>query len=413
MFRYSSRAILLAALILFSLSAWSQYNVVYNFTPHNATPSTGLIADAQGNAYGATVAGGGNFRSGTVYEVSRATGYHLLYAFSRDGQGGDTPRGSLTFDSAGNLYGTASQGGKSGGICGANGCGVVFELSPPASGEGGWTETVLYTFCQQKKCNDGATPMSGVIFDSAGNLYGTTEYGGVGAGTVFKLSPNSGGWTERTIYDFNGVDGEYPIGGLVFDTSGNLYGTTSTGTGSAGIVFELSPSGPAWAETILHTFGSTHDGAAPESALVFDNAGNLYGTTGSGGELNCAGSGCGTVFEVMPTAGEGWTENVIHSFNGVDGQDPLASVVLDAAGNVYGTTFSGGKTDCGGNGCGTVFRLTPESNGQWRGSFFSLPGGEGGENPTTPLLLDSSGHAYGTAANGGENSAGVMFEIRQ
>lgn len=413
--RCSQLVSLLVALVLFSVCAWAQqYQVLHNFTSTAAAPSTGLTVDSKGNAYGATVRGGDRHTSGTVYEISRTRGYQLLYSFTRNGAGGDNPRGNLTLDSAGNLYGTAPFGGLYGQDCVSNGCGVVFELSPPVGGSGQWTETVLYSFCQQKSCADGANPAWGVIFDSAGNLYGTTEAGGGSDfGTVFELSPSSGGWTEHVLESFNGTNGELPVAGLVFDGSGNLYGTTSAGTGSGGTVFELSPSGATWVESILHVFGPIPDGNTPEANLVFDSAGNLYGTTQLGGEFSCGGSGCGTVFELTPAVG-GWTENVIYSFDGDDGENPVASVVLDAAGNVYGTTSVGGDARCGeSTGCGTVFRLTPESGGQWTETFFKLPGGSGGANPVAQLTLDASGNVYGTTANGGNTNSGVLFEIKQ
>jgi len=223
----------------------------------------------------------------------------------------------------------------------------VFELTPAAGG--GWTERVLYSFGA-----DGIWPTAGLVFDAAGNLYGTTSFGGtVGWGTVFELTPaGGGGWTEQVLHNFLGYsDGETPYAGLIIDAVGNLYGTTSSGgTYGVGMVFELMPTaGGHWTEQVLHTFNFT-DGGAPYAGLIFDVAGNLYGTAGGGGTY-----GDGTVFELTPTAGGGWTEKVVHSFgNGTDGIFPRADLIVDAVGNLYGTTNYGGT-----NNYGTVFEVTP------------------------------------------------------
>ena len=294
-----------------------------------------------------------------------ATNWHEKVLHSFNGTDGWSPEAGLIFDAAGNLYGTTEYGG-TGGNCGAYGCGTVFELTP--NGSGGWTETVLYSFCPQTGCTDGANPAAGLIFDAAGNLYGTTEYAGAyNSGTVFELTPNgSGGWTETVLYSFcsqaNCTDGYGPLAGLIFDASGNLYGTTRDGGAYGyGTVFELTPTGGgAWTERVLHGFGKGTDGAGPSyyGKLIFDAAGNLYGMTLSGGAY-----GFGTAFELTPTAGGGWTEQVLYSFNnnGADGISPFAGLTFDAAGNLYGTTWEGGIYSCGGAGsaCGTVFELSP------------------------------------------------------
>ncbi len=395
---------------LLAASAWSAtYRVLYNFS---STPSSGLIVDSQGNAYGTT--SGGSNNAGTVYEMSPATGYHLLYRFSQKGAGGWYPQGNLVFDSAGNLYGTTVYGGANAKVCGNEGCGVVFELSSSSNG-GQWTETVLYSFCSQASCSDGANPHAGVIFDSAGNLYGTTEVGGIAAnccGTVFQLSPSQSGYTENVIYSFTYPnDGRLPLAGLIFDASGNLYGTTGSGgqTGN-GTVFELSPAGGGWAESLLYSFGSHHDGVTPEAGLTFDSAGSLYGTTGGGG----ATGDYGTVFELSPNGSGGWIETILHSFaGGSDGYKPMAGVVFDSSGSLYGTTIYGGATDCNGYGCGTVFKLTLRGT-QWTESLFRFPtSGSLGNWPSTPIALDSLSNVYGTTGSGGSNSDGIMFKIAQ
>jgi uncharacterized repeat protein (TIGR03803 family) len=284
----------------------------------------------------------------------------ILYRFS-GGSDGIYPNGSLVFDAAGDLFGTTNQGG-------AYGYGTVFELSPQHGG--GWTEKVLYSFGYGP---DGQNPAAGLVMDRAGNLYGTTALGGiyyncyqgVSCGTVFELSPQPGGnWTETVLHSFgNGTDGQYPLAGLIVDSSGNLFGTTESGgpynncpygfSPSCGTVFELSPTpGGGWTEAVIHSFGNGTDGQVPEAGLTFDTAGNLYGTTQYGGTYLYG----GTVFELSPNDAGGWTEAVLHSFgNAPDGMFPYyGGVVLDAAGNVYGTTASGGDYYTG-----IVFKISP------------------------------------------------------
>jgi uncharacterized repeat protein (TIGR03803 family) len=244
------------------------------------------------------------------------------------------------------LYGTTVDGG------GVTSYGTVFELTPSAGGV--WTETVLHTFAYSG--TDGYTPLAGLVFDASGNLYGTTVNGGAYKyGTVFELTPTAGGgWTETVLHSFNnkGTDGYWPYASLILDASGNLYGTTlNGGTSNVGTVFELTPTaGGGWTETVLHNFRGK-DGYNPNSSLIFDAAGNLYGTTVKGGHY-----GYGTVFELTPTAGGIWAETLLHSFNnnGTDGYWPYAGLIFDAVGNLYGTSYLGGA-----HGFGTVFEITP------------------------------------------------------
>ncbi|MFI5115931.1 MAG: choice-of-anchor tandem repeat GloVer-containing protein, partial [Terriglobales bacterium] len=262
-------------------------------------------------------------------------------------------------------------------------------------------EKVLYTF--QGGTGDGAFPQAGLIFDTAGNLYGTTSLGGAyGFGTVFELTPTAGGtWTEKVLYSFknDGTDGSNPKAGVIFDAAGNLYGTTSLGGAGVcqgagcGTVFELTPAaGGTWTEKVLHSFGGATDGVIPEAGLIFDAAGNLYGTTGYGGPYNW-----GTVFELTPAAGGTWTENVLYSFQGgADGAGPAAGLVFDAAGNLYGTTEVGGAGVCQGNGCGTVFELTPAAGGTWTENvLYRFQSGADGANPYDALIFDAAGNLYG------------------
>ena len=277
------------------------------------------------------------------------------------------PYGSLIFDAAGNAYGTTYAGGTEV-ACGTGGCGTVFEL---VHSNGKWTEKVLHSF---NRDSGGYFPSPGLVLDKAGNLYGATISGGdlhscsgTGCGVVFELIHKNKAWTEKVLRTFqqNGNDGISPQSGAIFDKAGNLYGTTSAG-GSAdcgglgcGTAFELTPSNGKWTEKILHSFHKNgQDGTDPQAQLVFDKAGNVYGTTFFGGAY----SYYGIVFELSLKNGK-WTEKVLHSFNsnGHDGNLPTNSpMVLDKAGNLYGTTSWGGNTNCGNpNGCGTVFEITP------------------------------------------------------
>lgn len=274
----------------------------------------------------------------------------VLHSFnnSTNLKGGLEPNAPLVMDSAGNLYGTTPLGGTN--CASDDGCGTVFQLVPKAGG--GWTENVLHNFNDNGK--DGMNPQAGVILGSAGNLYGTTSGGGIyGHGSVFEVSPKvGGGWTESVLHSFNdnGKDGYAPYGGVVFDTAGNLYGTTSKGgIYSNGAVFKVSPkAGGGFTEVVLHNFLSDKpDGSDPLAALIFDSAGNLYGTTFYGGVY-----GYGTVYELSPAGGNKWMETVLFSFSSnIDGyaEYPLT---MDSAGNLYGTTVGESTTTYG-----TVFEL--------------------------------------------------------
>jgi uncharacterized repeat protein (TIGR03803 family) len=277
----------------------------------------------------------------------------VLHNFNFNGVDGVNPQAGLIFDGSGNLYGTTHGGGPENN-------GAVFELTPAAGG--GWTEKVLHRFNNNNTGRDGFYPEARVIFDASGNLYGTTSGGGAHTwGTVFELTPTAGGrWTEKVLHSFpaNANDGVRPQAGLVFDSYGNLYGTTFIGGAYGfGMVFELTPTvGGSWTEKVVYNFTSLTDGTYPEAGLTFDASGNLYGTTSSGGTSSGCTFGCGTVFELIPTVRGTWTKNVLHTFNnnGTDGYYPQAGLLFDAAGNLYGTTEDGGAL-----GVGTVFEITP------------------------------------------------------
>ena len=333
----------------------------------------------------------------------------MLHTFPIGSSDGFWPRANLIFDDAGNLYGATTRGSDNGG--------TVFELTPGQNGT--WTETILNNFCSTS-C--GST-YGGLIFDAAGNLYGTTSDGGsgFGYGTVFELTPGlDGTWTETTLYNFcsasNCADGAFPYGGVIFDAAGSLYGTTASGgTHEGGTVFQLTPAGGNWTEKVLHSFDVPGNyQAGPFSGVVFDSAGNLYGTVWGGGinsdKCDPDQVGCGIVFELTPNANGTWSEKNLHRFTGKDGANPWAGVVLDAAGNVYGTTYYGGA-GCNG-GCGVVFRLS-QSNGQWTEKVihdFDVSGTDG-YFPYASLIFDAAGNLYGTASESAPDREGMVFEL--
>jgi uncharacterized repeat protein (TIGR03803 family) len=325
----------------------------------------------------------------------------VIYQFgvlgSTDGAG---PNGGLVFDKAGNFYGTTIAGGP-------DNAGTVFMLSPLQNGS--WQETILYSFCPgglQSGCPDGRQPAGGAIFDTAGNMYGTTVYGGsITEGSVFELSPPSqqgGSWTEQVLWSFGGEDdGNGPNGGLVIDAGGNLYGTTigSLGQG-AGLVFELSPGLSGWTESRLYVFCLNYpdcsDGAGPEAGVSSDKAGNLYGTTYAGGQSH--GVGWGVTYELSPTQ-NGWKETVLDVFSSAKGGRSTAGVTFDPEGHLYGSVELGGKAQCGG-----IFRVSPPGS-------FSLSGGNGCQPQASVLYSD--GALYSTSWLGGAYSEGAIFKLTQ
>lgn len=300
--------------------------VLYSFggSPDGAYPVGGLIRDDQGNLYGATN-GGGAADLGTLFKFDTSSGMEtVLHSFTGGSLDGSSPLGGLILDSSGNLYGTSYDGGGTG--CGGNGCGTVFELNVQSG------ETVLYSFAGEP---NGANPNGNLLRKADGSLYGTTQYGGTwGMGTVFRLSPNG---RESVLYNFGPPsDGEEPITGLIKDGKGGFYGMTASGGASnSGIIFELN----ADLETILHSFaGPPEDGAYPIGDLLRDPSGNLYGVTSAGGA-----NGGGTVFE-LDTAS---TETVLHSFYGPDGMNPDGSLVRLTNGILFGTASGGGNAGHG------------------------------------------------------------------
>jgi uncharacterized repeat protein (TIGR03803 family) len=297
----------------------------------------------------------------------------------------------------------------------------------PNGAHANWKEKVLYTFTGG---SDGGEPDAPLVFDGSGNLYGTASGGGnpncqngYGCGTVFELTHSGDGWTQTVLYSFNGPDGADPRPGLIFDSAGNLYGSTVFGGSSSsctyvlgcGTVFELSPNGDgSWAKTTLYNFAGGNDGQNPQAALILDKDGHhLYGTTYYGGAGKCAaGIGCGTVFELVRSSGGNWTERVMYSFlGGSDGIYAVGGVVLGKPGNLYGTTERGGSNGCYGDGCGTIFRLKL-SNGSWKETvLFRFSGSKDGAFPESGLIFDMAGGWYGTTSEGGNLSCNVFNGI--
>ena len=450
-FDFRCRSLSLVALVLcFATAASAGWNekVLYSFQsiPDGAYPAGGVVFDKSGNLYGATTFGGRNDtgycfglpQCGTVYQVRRPVQKGkpwtetVLYAFKGvNHNDGNNPEGGVLLDKDGNVYGTTAYGGA--GKCqlfGSRvGCGIVFELTPPARKGGAWTETILYSF---QNANDGYIPVGSLVSDALGNLYGATLFGGGkgtncdsyyggNCGTVFELSPprqKGGKWKEKVLYSFTGgSDGGQPNGGLVLDSKGTIYGTTYYGGNESGrcagvggsvgcgTVFAVRPpnkKGAEWTQRVLHRFDIEH--AYPAAGVILGPSGELYGTT------TWSPNGNGLVFELKKPAkgSHTWTENVLHQFTGgFEGSDPVAALLLGAHGDLYGTTYLPG---------GAVFRLRPKG-GKW--TFNTLYGFEGlssGAEPRAGVILDRLGNIYGTTEYGGNGpcgyaACGVVFEV--
>jgi uncharacterized repeat protein (TIGR03803 family) len=440
-------------LVALSVAGWTQpppvETVLHSFAggpSDGAFPFSGLIADDHGALYGTTHGGavGDADQYGTVFKLTppakgqAAWKETVLYSFCSlpNCSDGAYPNG-LTADKEGALYSTTDAGGSPPNNPHVFGYGTVFKLTPPAKGQTAWKETVLYSFCSLPNCSDGWGPGSGyvtpsLILDEQGALYGTTTSGGIGYdpnttpsgnGTIFKLTPPVKGqsiWKETVLYSFAGFpsDGANPYAGLIADREGALYGTTNGGgTADLGTVFRLMPSakGQIWKSTVLHSFaGFPSDGANPYAGLIADREGALYGTTNGGGSGGT--NGYGTVFRLTPPAkGQSfWTETVLHSFAGgpSDGREPLAGLIADKEGVLYGTTVGGGTADLG-----AVFSLTPPAKGPsvWKSALlhsFADPSTSDGANPWAGLLIASrEGALYSTTAGGGTANKGTVFQL--
>ncbi len=408
-------AIVVALTFAAPQSAQAQtFTVLHTFSgADGALPDGSISMDSAGNLYGTTSAGGSNY--GTVYKLKHTGGGWVitpLYKFTGGSDGGE-PYTGVILGPDHTLYGATYAGGQ--GTCnvyGIPGCGVVFNLKPsptaPRSALQPWIETPLYSFTGG---SDGADQSGGLVFDQSGAIYGETEFGGSkaspcdsrGCGVVYRLTGSGSNWTQTVLYSFtNGSDGSRPIslGGMIFDNTGNLYGTTYGDLGNTGSVFELTPSGGSWIEKTLYTFQNKTDGEKPNGGVIFDQSGNLYGTAFWGG----SGNG-GTVFQLTPSGG-GWSFNLLYSLSGPNESGPCASLLRDNAGNLYGTTWADGLYNKG-----NVFKLTPSGSGWTYTDLYDFTGGKDGGTPCGTLIFDSNGNLFGTAETGGTNNDGVVWEI--
>jgi uncharacterized repeat protein (TIGR03803 family) len=362
------------------------FSVVHNFTggDDGAYPMSGFATN--GTALFGTASSGGASGLGVVFKITATGTLTVLHTFT-GGSDGATPNAALIRAKSGYLYGTTTAGGSSG-------LGTVFEVI-------GKKETVLYSFAGG---TNGATPIAGLAFDASGNLYGTTSQGGAnGNGTVFELvAPQTKGeaWTEKVLYSFGtGSDGSDPVGGVTFDSVGNLYGTTAGGGAYGyGTLFELAAAS-GWSENILHNFQDGNDGGVPYAGLIADKKGNFYGAATEGGS-----NGGGTIFELTPSDGN-WTFNAIYSVPGWGISGTFRDLVLDGSGNLYASTHCDGEYNAG-----TVYELSP-SEGTWNYSLlYTFTGGTDGTYSVTNLVL-TQGKLYGTTIYGGADNSGVVYEV--
>ena len=403
----------------------SQFTVLHNFLGKPAAnPNSGLIIGPDGGFYGTTGIQGGSGcppkLCGAIFEIIRtSTGwrYQVIHNFHGPQSDGELPFGELIFDKAGNLYGTTFSFGHSTCVTQHTDCGTVFKLSPTSKG---WVETILYRFTGGA---DGAFPTGNLVLDSAGNLYSVTLGGGsfngnlcstFGCGVVYELSPGASGWTETVLYTFTGgSDGSEPEW-LASDANGNFLGVTylggtfnSTCGGGCGTVFKLTLRAGGWSLSVAYSFSGGSDGAYPSSQLIFDNQGNVFGTAGAGGLMQCGGFGCGTVYELSPN-GSGWNFSGVYSFSGPDGELPHG-ILFDDAGNLFGVA-DGGKATCQADGCGVLFKLVPGSGNWTETVLYKFKDTCDGEFPN-PVMLDGAGNLFGTAVGGGSRNLGTIFEL--
>jgi uncharacterized repeat protein (TIGR03803 family) len=398
---------LFAAVLVFiarpAQASTSSTQVIYSFAGGNDGEylDTDLVIDSAGNLYGTSVQGG-DFGSGTVFQLSPSGSgwtHTVLYSFTGGADGGEPYKG-VTLDSQGNLYGTAVIGGS--GSC-EGGCGVAFKLTKSG---GSWTQTVIHAFTGG---NDGSGPGSGLAIDAHGNLYGMTPTGGAyGLGVVYEVHPVAGGkWKLNVIHAFTGGnDGSSGSAGrLIFDAAGNLYGVTTVGGAHGdGVVFEVTHNqGGGWTLLPLYAFKDQPDGALPYGGVIFDKTGNLYGTTYYAGAHDV-----GTVYKL--THGNGaWSESVLYSFKGgSDGSSPISTLVIDKAGNLYGTTSDGG-TSCA---CGVIFKVGHNANGTWSESVpYRFPGAPEAGFAYNGMVGGIGGTFYGATTHGGGANDGTIYEF--
>ncbi len=382
-----------------SLPAHSQtYSVIYNFPGDagGATPYAGPTLDQFGNLYGSTYLGG-TYANGSVYRLTfngSSWMYTSLYSFFGTPDGSGPAFGSVAIGPDSRLYGTTEGGGV---------FGTVWSVQPAAttcsSANCLWKDTVLHRFGSGQ---DGSQPIGGATVDAAGNVYGTLNLGGAyGNGAVFEATRNGQTWTETLLYSFTGgTDAVNPVAGVTLDASGNLYGTSSFGgANGVGAIYKLTHSGSGWTESVIYNFQGGSDGQNPVGGVILDQAGNLYGTTFDGGD-----NGGGTVYELSPSR-QGWTFTTLYSFTGGYG-GPYNDLTWDASGNLYGTANGDGAF-----GLGSVFRLTHGDNGWTMTDLHDFAGGNDGASPYGAVAVDAHGDVFGTASVGGTDNQGVAWEI--
>ena len=403
-------------LLVSAASAQSTETVLYSFqgTTDGDAPG-GLIAGPDGSFYGVAASGGAN-GLGVVYQLTppAEAGEPWIESVLYSFQGGSDgyqPYSGLARDSAGNLYGVTYNGG------GIDDYGVVYEVSPSS---GGWTEKVIYAF-QGPTVGDGFAPNGTLAIGPSGQLFGTTGYGGAGDyGTVYQLTPShSGAWTEKVLYSFTGgADGGEPFAGPIRASNGVLYGTTAVGgTSSLGTAYSLTESAGSWAESVIHSFaGGERDGSGPESPLYLDASGNLFGATPTGIGKTCSGglTGCGMFFELSPNPSGGWTETVLYAFKGGDdGSQPTGAIISNGHGTFWGTTLSGGSGYCDDTVGYGCGTVYQLRNLGGRGTETTLYAFQDGDDGAYPQagVVLKGGKLYGTANQGGSTQSGVIFEI--
>jgi uncharacterized repeat protein (TIGR03803 family) len=392
------------AMLAIAASAGTE-KVIYSFAggADGEYTDSDLVVDSAGNIYGTTVQGG-DFGTGTVFQLTPSgTGWThtVLYSFTGGADGGQPYKG-VTLDAQGNLYGTAVIGGMFG-ACPEDGCGVVYKLT---NAGGSWSQSVIHDFTG----NDGYGPGAGLTFDKHGNLYGMTPTGGAnGLGVIYQMKPDqSGNWRFRVIHSFTGgADGSSGSAGrLLLDVAENLYGVATTGGANGkGTAFKLTHTQDGnWNFKTIYAFKGQPDAGFPYGGLTFDKSGNLYGTTYYDGANNL-----GSVYQLAPRSGGTWKERVLYSFKGgADGNSSISNLVFDKTGNLYGTTSEGGA----GCSCGTIFKLAPGANGKWTESVaYRFTGVPDGGFVYNGMVADSAGNLYGATVHGGSANDGAIYQF--
>jgi uncharacterized repeat protein (TIGR03803 family) len=395
----TSLALMTAFLLIASTSqpAHAQtFSVIHNFTGNDGvSPYAGPTLDAHGRLYGTTYSGG-THGSGSVYKLTQQGSSWLLnplYSFTGEADGAGPAFGSLAIGSNGTLFGVTEGGGI---------FGVLFNLvprpNPCISVLCSWTDNVIHVFGNGQ---DGSQPMGGPVFDSAGNLYGTANLGGAhGNGAVYEATHSGQRWNETILYSFgSGTDAANPVAGVTMDALGNLYGTTPLGGANGdGAVYKLTHSGSGWTESVIYNFTGGNDGQNPVGGVIVDASGNLYGGTFLGGT-----NGGGTVYKLAPSGG-GYALTTIYSFSGFGG--PYNKLAFDASGTLYGATESDGAYNAG-----TVFKLAPNGGSWTMTDLHDFTGGSDGGTPYGGVALDSLGDIFGTTSIGGSHNDGVVWQV--